>query len=38
LAAYEGHLEITPQLLNELITVTEEALVHIEVFGPVKQD
>ena len=36
LAEYEGHLEITPQLLQELINVTEELLKSVEVMGPVK--
>ena len=36
LAEYEGHLEITPQLLQELISVTEELLKSVEVMGPVK--
>lgn len=37
LAEYEGHLEITPQLLNELIEITEEVLQGVEALGPVKQ-
>ena len=36
LAEYEGHLEITPQLLQELIGVTEELLKLVEALGPVK--
>ena len=36
LAEYEGHLEITPQLLQELIQVTEELLKSVEAMGPVK--
>lgn len=36
LAEYEGHLEITPQLLKELINITEELLKSVEVMGPVK--
>ena len=36
LAEYEGHLEITPQLLQELINVTEELLQLIESLGSVK--
>jgi len=36
LAEYEGHLEITPQLLKELIEVTQELLVLVESLGPVK--
>ncbi len=35
LAEYEGHLEITPQLLQELIEVTEELLKLAEALGPV---
>lgn len=36
LAEYEGHLEITPQLLQELINVTEELLKSVETLGPIK--
>ena len=36
LAEYEGHLEISPQLLKELINITEELLKSVEVMGPVK--
>ena len=36
LAEYEGHLEITPQLLQELVNVTEELLQLIESLGSVK--
>ena len=36
LAEYEGHLEITPQLLQELIKVTEELLKSVEAMDPVK--
>lgn len=36
LAEYEGHLDITPQLLQELIAVTEEALEAVEALGPVR--
>ena len=36
LAEYEGHLEITSQLLQELINVTEELLKSVEVMGPIK--
>lgn len=36
LAEYEGHLEITPQLLKELIDVTQELLKLIGTLGPVK--
>ncbi len=36
LAEYEGHLEIDPQLLKELIEITEELLVKVEAFGEVR--
>ena len=36
LAEYEGHLEITSQLLQELINITEELLKSVEVMGPIK--
>lgn len=36
LAEYEGHLEITPQLLQELITIVEELLKLVEDLGAVK--
>jgi hypothetical protein len=36
LAEYEGYLEVTPQLLKELIAVTEEVLKIVEALGPVK--
>jgi hypothetical protein len=36
LAEYEGHLEITPQLLRELIEVTEALLKTVEAMGPVQ--
>lgn len=36
LAEYEGHLEITPQLLTELTQVTMELVSLIEALGPVK--
>lgn len=36
LAEYEGHLEITPQLLQELIKVTRESLKLVEALGPIK--
>jgi hypothetical protein len=35
LAEYEGHLEISPQLLEELIEITGELLVLVEELGPV---
>ncbi len=37
-AEYEGHLEITPQLLDELIVITEELSVLVEAMGPVAKD
>ena len=36
LAEYEGLLEITPQLFQELIEVIEEVLKLVEALGPVK--
>jgi hypothetical protein len=36
LAEYEGHLEMTPQLLQELINITKELLGLVEALGPVK--
>lgn len=36
LAEYEGHLEITSQLLQELIEVTKELLTLVEALGPIK--
>lgn len=36
LAEYEGHLEITPQLLQELIKVTSELIELVEALGPIK--
>ena len=38
LAEYEGHLEISAQLLNELIGITNELLVLVENLGPVKTE
>jgi hypothetical protein len=35
LAEYEGHLEISTQLLEELIEITGELLVLVEELGPV---
>ena len=35
LAEYEGHLEITPQLLKELIEVTQDLLVLVEGLGAI---
>ena len=36
LAEYEGQLEITPQLLQELIKVSRELLELVEALGPIK--
>lgn len=36
IAEYEGHLEITPQLLKELVQVTKELLQLVGSLGPVK--
>jgi len=36
LAEYEGHLEITPQLLQELIEVSKELLTLAETLGSIK--
>jgi len=38
IAEYEGHLEITPQLLEELISITKELLESVEAMGPVNQN
>jgi hypothetical protein len=35
LAEYEGHLEITPQLLDELIAISKELLTLVEGLGPI---
>ena len=37
LAEYEGRLEITPQLLQELIELTKELLALVEALGPINQ-
>ena len=37
IAEYEGHLEITPQLLQELIVITTELLGKVEALGPVDE-
>ncbi len=37
-AEYEGHLEITPQLLDELISITKELLESVEGMDPVRQN
>ena len=36
LAEYEGHLEIAPQLLKELIAITKELLQRVEEMGNIK--
>jgi len=38
LAEYEGYLEITPQLLQELIEVAKELVTLVEVLGTVTED
>lgn len=38
IAEYEGHLEITSQLLEELISITKELLESVEAMGPVNQN
>ena len=38
LAEYEGHLEITPQLLKELIEITRELLHLVQDMGPVSKE
>lgn len=38
IAEYEGLLDITPQLLDELINITEELLSLVEKPGPVERD
>ncbi|RKZ98049.1 MAG: hypothetical protein DRQ46_03260 [Gammaproteobacteria bacterium] len=35
LAEYEGHLEISPQLLSELISITKELVSLVEELGPI---
>jgi hypothetical protein len=35
IAEYEGYLEITPQLLHELIEITKDLLTRVEALGPV---
>ena len=37
LAEYEGHLEISPQLLKELIEITNELVVLVESLGSINQ-
>lgn len=34
IAEYEGHLEISPQLLKELIDITNELVILVESLGP----
>jgi hypothetical protein len=36
LAEYEGHLEIEPQLLKELITISQEILILVKALAPIK--
>ncbi len=36
LAEYEGHLEISPQLLKELIIISQEILVLVKTLAPIK--
>lgn len=36
LAEYEGHIEITPRLLGELIEITKELLKLVEDLGPIE--
>jgi len=38
IAEYEGYLEITPQLLQELIDITVELLAKVEALGPIEKD
>ncbi len=38
LAEYEGHLEISPNLLEELIAITNELLKMVNELGPVESD
>ena len=35
LAEYEGHLEINPRLLSELISITEELIGRVEGLGAI---
>jgi len=35
LAEYEGHLEVSPQLLSELVSITEELIGRVEGLGPI---
>lgn len=36
LAEYEGHLEISPQLLKELICICQEILLRVKALAPIK--
>lgn len=38
LAEYEGQLDITPQLLQELIAITQELLQIVETFAPISKN
>jgi len=38
IAEYEGHLEITPQLLEQLVKITKELLAFVEALEPIKSD
>ncbi len=35
IAEYEGHLEISPQLLKELTDITKELIILVESLGPI---
>ena len=37
-AEYEGQLDLTPQLLNELTGITKELLILVEGMGPVEKN
>lgn len=36
LAEYEGHLEIEPQLVKELISISQEILIRVKALAPIK--
>jgi hypothetical protein len=36
LAEYEGHLEFEPQLLKELISISQEILIRVNALAPIK--
>lgn len=36
IAEYEGHLEVSPQLLAELIAITKELLQLVQNMGPIE--